>query len=77
MAWDEGNEVLYGTGKGPAIYQWLVKTDSQREMFDSKGHDGMISTLFMMPKLQLLATGGFDGKLILWDTVGQSVKIKY
>jgi len=46
-------------------------------MFDSKSHDGMVSTIFMMPKLQLLATGGFDGKLVLWDTVGQSVKIKY
>lgn len=46
-------------------------------MYDSKGHDGMVSSILMMPKLQLLATGGFDGKLLLWDTVGQSVKMKY
>lgn len=37
----------------------------------------MISTLLMLPKLQLLATGGYDGKLILWDVVGQSIKCKY
>ena len=46
-------------------------------MFDFKGHHGMISTIFMMSKLQLLASGGFDGRLILWDTVGQSVKMRY
>jgi len=46
-------------------------------MIDSKGHDGMVSTIFMMSKLQLLATGGFDGRLLLWDTVGQVVKMKY
>jgi len=46
-------------------------------MYDIKGHDNMISSLLMMPKLQLLATGGYDGKLILWDTVGQVIKCKY
>jgi hypothetical protein len=37
----------------------------------------MIAVLLMLPKLHLLATGGFDGKLILWDTVGQSIKCQY
>lgn len=46
-------------------------------MHDVKGHDKMISALLMMPKLQLLATGGYDGKLILWDTVGQAIKCQY
>ncbi len=46
-------------------------------MHDIKGHDKMISALLMMPKLQLLATGGYDGKLILWDTVGQAIKCQY
>lgn len=77
MAWDDVNEVLYATGKGPTIYQWLIKTDADREMIDAKGHEGMISAIFVMSKLQLLATGGFDGKLILWDTVGQEMKMKY
>lgn len=31
----------------------------------------------MMPKLQFLATGGYDGKLILWDTISQTKKFKY
>lgn len=30
LAWDDVNEVLYATGKGSTIYQWLVKTDSDR-----------------------------------------------
>jgi hypothetical protein len=46
-------------------------------MFEIRGHDGMISTMLMMPKLQLLATGGYDGRLLLWDTVGQVVKCRY
>lgn len=33
--------------------------------------------MIMMPKLQFLATGGYDGKLILWDTISQSKKFKY
>ena len=37
----------------------------------------MVSCLYMMPKLQLLASGGYDGKLILWDTVGQVLKCRY
>ena len=31
----------------------------------------------MMPKLQFLATGGYDGKLILWDTISLNKKFKY
>ena len=55
----------------------MIKTDSEREMYDIKGHDNMISAMLMMPKLQLLASGGYDGKLVLWDTVGQVIKCKY
>ncbi len=33
--------------------------------------------MIMMPKLQFLATGGYDGKLILWDTISQTKKFKY
>ena len=69
--------MLYVSGKHPKIYQWLIKTDSEREMYNPKGHDKMISALLMMPKLQLLASGGYDGKLILWDTVAQTIKSKY
>lgn len=44
---------------------------------DSDGHTDMISAMIMMPKLQFLATGGYDGKLILWDTISQTKKFKY
>ena len=37
----------------------------------------MVLVILIMPKLQLLATGGYDGKLILWDIVGQNIKCKY
>lgn len=77
MAWDGVNEVLYCTGKQGAIYEWLVKTDSEREMHDEKGHDGMVSKMLIISKLQLLATGGYDGQLLLWDTVSQGVKCRY
>ena len=77
MAWDSVNEILYCCGKGPAIYQWMVKTDSERELTDPDGHTEMISAMIMMPKLQFLATGGYDGKLILWDTISQTKKFKY
>lgn len=31
----------------------------------------------MMPKLQFLATGGYDGKLVLWDAISLNKKFKY
>lgn len=34
MAWDNVNEVLYCCGKTPLIYEWMVKTDSERILFD-------------------------------------------
>lgn len=37
----------------------------------------MISSMIMMPKLQFLASGGYDGKLILWDTIALTKKFKY
>ena len=30
MAWDNINEVLYCCGKEPTIYEWMIKTDSER-----------------------------------------------
>lgn len=77
MAWDGVNEVLYCCGKTPKIYQWMVKTDSERELFDPEGHTDMISAMIMMPKLQFLATGGYDGRMVLWDTISQTKKFVY
>lgn len=37
----------------------------------------MISSMIMIPKLQFLATGDYDGKLILWDVISLSKKYKY
>lgn len=37
----------------------------------------MISSMIMMPKLQFLATGDEDGKLVLWDTISANKKYKY
>jgi WD40 repeat protein len=33
--------------------------------------------MLMLPKLQFLATGGYDGKMILWDTVNHQIKFQY
>ena len=77
MAWDEVNEVLYCSGKNNKIYLWLIKTDSERELYDPHAHGDMISSMIMMAKLQFLATGGYDGKLILWDTISLTKKFKY
>lgn len=77
MAWDNVNEVLYCCGKTPVIREWMIKTDSERDLYDPDGHTEMISAMIMMPKLQFLATGGYDGKLVLWDTISQSKKFKY
>lgn len=55
----------------------MVKTDSERELTHPDGHTTMISSMIMMPKLQFLASGGYDGNLILWDTISLNIKFKY
>ena len=37
----------------------------------------MVMDILTMPKLQFMASGGMDGKLILWDTINNSVKWVY
>lgn len=77
MAWDEINDILYCSANDSKIYLWMVKTDSEKELYDADGHQSMISSMIMMPKLQFLATGDYDGKLILWDTISMNKKYKY
>jgi hypothetical protein len=37
----------------------------------------MISAMIIIPKLQFLATGDEDGKLVLWDTISMNKKFRY
>ncbi len=37
----------------------------------------MITSMISMPKLQFMASGRMDGKLILWDTINHCKKCTY
>lgn len=37
----------------------------------------MITSMITMPKLQFMASGRMDGKLILWDTIDNKKKWVY
>jgi hypothetical protein len=37
----------------------------------------MITAMITMPKLQFMASGRMDGKLILWDTINNKKKWTY
>ena len=37
----------------------------------------MITSMITMPKLQFMASGRMDGKLILWDTINNKKKCTY
>ena len=37
----------------------------------------MITCMITMPKLQFMASGRMDGKLILWDTINNKKKWTY
>jgi hypothetical protein len=37
----------------------------------------LIMDMIVMPKLQFMASGGMDGKLVLWDTINNKIKCVY
>lgn len=42
-----------------------------------EGHSKNVTSMITMPKLQFMASGGMDGKIILWDTIKNSKKWVY
>ncbi len=40
-------------------------------------HKAMVMDMVTIPKLQFMASGGMDGKLILWDTINFKIKWVY
>lgn len=84
MAWDKMNEVLYCGMKNGGICMWNFKTDTERAMLAQEAveerreaHQMMVMDMITMPKLQFMASGGMDGKLILWDTINHKIKWVY
>lgn len=59
---------------------WNLKTDTEQLMEPAnqeESHNSFIMDMVSMPKLQFLASGGIDSKLILWDTISYKVKWTY
>jgi WD40 repeat protein len=80
MAWDSLNEVLYCSDKEGSITTWNLKTDIEKPLSDGAANDGhtlIVMSMVTMPKLQFMASGGMDGKLILWDTINNRKKWIY
>lgn len=82
------NEVLYCGQKSGNIYMWNLKTDLEKVLEECKPSledketnerkiNEMITCMITMPKLQFMAGGRMDGKLILWDTINNKKKWTY
>lgn len=58
---------------------WNLKTDIERPLCEAgaEGHNLMVMSMVTMPKLQFMASGGMDGRLILWDTINNRKKWIY
>jgi WD40 repeat protein len=50
---------------------------NSHSQFRDFGHNGMVMCMVAMPSLQFIASGGMDGKLILWDTINNKRKKVY
>jgi WD40 repeat protein len=79
MAWDSLNEILYCSDKEGSITTWNLKTDIEKVLEEEAkdGHTLVVMAMVTMPKLQFMASGGMDGKLILWDTINNRKKWIY
>ena len=75
--------MLYCGQKNGGIFMWNLKTDLERTL--TEGHDDegeekanrLITCMITMPKLQFMASGRMDGKLMLWDTINSKKKWTY
>lgn len=63
---------------------WNLKTDLEKTLAEGKEEEGgeeranrLITSMITMPKLQFMASGRMDGKLILWDTINSKKKWVY
>lgn len=65
---------------------WNLKTDLEKTLTEphpEKEGEGeekvnlLITSMITMPKLQFMASGRMDGKLILWDTINSKKKWVY
>ncbi len=67
---------------------WNLKTDLEKALEECKPTqedkdsnekkiNEMITYMITMPKLQFMASGRMDGKLILWDTINNKKKWIY
>lgn len=63
---------------------WNLKTDLEKILAEGKDEQNgqekanlMVTSMITMPKLQFMASGRMDGKLILWDTINSKKKWIY
>ena len=56
---------------------WNFKTDTETALECEDGHTEVIMDMIAMPKLQFLASGALDSKLILWETIHHEKKRTY
>lgn len=70
----ESGVVLTGSEDGTSK---VVAMDTGRIITTLKGHDedSSIESVLFLPKLSLAATGGMDGKLIVWDVPSSTPRV--
>lgn len=75
MCWDHVNEIVYCGFKNGSISLWKISLNVVKPI--PLEHNSMIMCMIALPRLYMLATGGIDGKVILWNIANEEKKWVY
>lgn len=68
--WSPDSTFVVGARETGSIVIWDIRTGESQTLFS---HDDMALTVAWSPSGNLIASGGADDKLFLWDTINQSL----
>jgi len=78
LAWDYQGRFLATGGSGqPTIWDFSGKGPEGSKPIMLSGHESLVSCLSFQPKGTLLASGGFDGLIFLWNPPKQKAPAGY
>lgn len=71
VAWSADSNFVAGARDAGTITIWSVETGERQSFYI---HDSMALTVDWHPSLNLLASGGLDGQVLVWDAASQRIQ---